>query len=146
MKKRVIFAPLWAMAMTAAALPAVAQDSHGRDEAVAVGGVGPLSETRVEVKEFALTGPYAVALPYASDTVDVQGKKFDESSMLSAVPLQAEATGVFRGGRVPSLSDSKSVGVLTFYLNNSDYLKGKIEVKGLKHYKLFIRQDVDFFK
>ena len=96
------------------------------------------AQAKTEVKEFLLAGPYAVTMPFAADTVDVQGKKFDVSSMLSAVPLQTEAGGVFRGGLLPSLSDSKSVGVLTFYLNNRDFLNGKIEVKGPKNYKLFI--------
>ena len=98
------------------------------------------AQTTTEVTEFRLAGPYAVTTPFAADTVDVQGKKFDVNSMLSAVPLKSEgqAWKVDGGARLPSLTDSKSVGVLTFYLNNTDYLKGKIEVKGPKHYKLFI--------
>ena len=31
-----------------------------------------------------------------------------------------------------------SVSVLSFYLNNADYLKGSIEVKGPQHYKLCV--------
>ena len=58
--------------------------------------------------------------------------------MLTALPLQAEAQSLFRGGLLPSLADSKSVGVLTFYVNNSSYLKGKVDVKGPKNYKLYI--------
>ncbi len=96
------------------------------------------AQEKTEIGKFNLAGPYAVAAPFATDTVDVKGKKFDTNSMLSALPLKAEAASVFRGGRLPSLKDSKSVGVLTFYLNNPSYLKGKIEVKGPKNYKLFI--------
>ena len=50
----------------------------------------------------------------------------------------APTTQTFSGAVLPSLEDSRSVGMLTFFVNNSDYLKGKIEVKGPKHYKLFI--------
>ena len=96
------------------------------------------AQVKTEVTEFNQAGPFAVTAPFAADTVDVQGKKFDANSMLAALPLQAEPTEVFHGGRLPSLPGSKSVGVLTFYLNNTDYMKGKIKVKGPKHYKLYI--------
>ena len=39
---------------------------------------------------------------------------------------------------LPSLTEKKSVGLLSFYINNSDYLKGKIDVQGPKNYKLYI--------
>ena len=74
----------------------------------------------------------------AMDTVDLQGKKFDDKSLLKSLALSSPATSEFSGCVIPSLKDQKSVGVLTFYVNNSDYLKGKIEVKGPKNYKLYI--------
>ena len=95
-------------------------------------------DTTFVVKEFNLSGPFAVTTPFGTDTVDVNGKKFDEKSLLSNLPLTSESTTTFSGRVLPSLKDSKSVGLLSFYLNNSDYLKGKIEVKGPKNYKLFI--------
>ena len=95
-------------------------------------------DTTFVVKEFNLSGPFAVTTPFGTDTVDVNGKKFDEKSLLSNLPLSSESTTTFSGKVLPSLKDSKSVGLLSFYLNNSDYLKGKIEVKGPKNYKLFI--------
>ena len=97
-----------------------------------------VAQHKTAVTTFRQAGPYAVTTPFATDTVDVQGKKFDEKSVLTALPLQAEPTTVFKGSVLPSLPDSKSVGVLSFYLNNADYLKGKIEVKGPKNYKLYI--------
>ncbi len=90
------------------------------------------------VSEFLQAGPYAVTTPFALDTVDVKGKKFDAQSVLSALPLQSESSAVFHGGLLPSLDNSRSVGVLTFFVNNSDYIKGKIEVKGPKNYKLYV--------
>ena len=104
------------------------------------------AQVKTAVTEFRQAGPFAVSTPFAVDTVDVQGKKFDNKSVLSALPLLAEPTGIFpaplRGGvnaaLLPSLNDSKSVGVLSFYVNNTDYVKGKIEVRGPKNYKLYI--------
>ena len=96
------------------------------------------AQVKTEISTFNLAGPYAVAAPLALDTVDAQGKKFDEASLLGAIAVTSPATGKFDGQVIPSLADSKSVGLLSFYVNNSDYLKGKITVKGPKNYKLFI--------
>ena len=96
------------------------------------------AQERTEIRQFLHAGPFAVTAPLALDTVDVQGKKFDETSWLQSVSLQAPASATFSGLVLPSLPDSKSVGVLSFYVNNRDYVKGKIEVKGPKHYKLYI--------
>jgi len=95
-------------------------------------------DSTLVVKDFNLSGPFAVTVPFGTDTVDVNGKKFDDKSLLSNLPLTSESTTTFSGQVLPSLKDTKSIGLLSFYLNNSDYLKGKIEVKGPKNYKLFI--------
>jgi len=96
------------------------------------------AQQKVSVKEFRLAGPYAVAAPATSDTVDVNGRRFDEKSMMNAITLQADAAKTYSGTVLPSLTDTKSVGVLTFYVNNADYVKGRLEVKGPKHYKLYV--------
>ena len=97
-----------------------------------------LAQEKTEVSVFNLAGPYAVTVPFSADSVDVQCKKFDEASLLSAVAADAAPTASFSGAVVPSLQASKSVSVLSFYLNNASYVKGKIAVKGPKHYKLFV--------
>ena len=100
--------------------------------------VSASAQEKIQVKEFNLAGPFAVTAPVGMDTVDVNGKKFDEKSLMDNLSLSSEPTTVFRGQVLPSLKDSKSVGVLSFYVNNQDFLKGKIEVKGPKNYKFFI--------
>ena len=101
-------------------------------------GMMATAQVKTPVTEFNLAGPYAVSAPFAIDTVDVQGKKFDPVSQLGSIALTSHFTGKFSGQVLPSLPDSKSVGLLSFYVNNSDFIKGKIEVKGPKHSKLFI--------
>ena len=98
------------------------------------------AQVKTEIGMFNLAGPYAVTAPLALDTVDAQGKKFDEATMMGAIAVDhgMVATPMTHLTRIPSLADSKSVGLLTFYVNNSDYLKGKIAVKGPKNCKLFI--------
>ena len=96
------------------------------------------AQEKTTVAAFLQAGPYAVSAPFALDTVDVQGKKFDDNSLMSAIGLTAPATQTFSGAVLPSLPGTKSVGVLSFYLNNSSYLKGRIEVAGPKNCKLYI--------
>ena len=95
--------------------------------------------TTTTVNEFRLAGPYAVMAPFAADTVDVNGNKFDEQSLMSGITLsETAATKVWKSGRLPSLDAQKSVGVLTFYVNNSSYVNGQLCVKGPHHYKVFV--------
>ena len=96
------------------------------------------AQEKQTIEAFNLAGPYAIGVPFAADTVNVQGKKFEESALLEGIKHDAQATSTCTPGLLPSLKEQKSVGVLSFYLNNSDYLMGKLEVKGPKHYKLFI--------
>ena len=96
------------------------------------------AQIKTEILSMNQAGPYAVSAPLALDTVDVKGKKFDETSLMSSIALTSPTTGRFEGQVLPSLPDSKSVGLLSFYVNNRDYLKGKIEVKGPKHYQVFV--------
>ena len=101
-------------------------------------GMMATAQVKTPIKEFNFSGPYAVSTPFAIDTVDVNGKKFDPTSLMGSIALTSKADGKFSGSVLPSLKDSKSVGLLTFYVNNTDYIKGKVEVKGPKHSKLFI--------
>ena len=101
-------------------------------------GQAAYAQTKTEIKQFNLSGPYAVAAPIAFDTVNVSGQKFDAKSLLNTIALGSPATSTFSGQVLPSLDASQSVGLLTFYINNSDYLKGTISVKGPKNSKLYI--------
>ncbi len=97
------------------------------------------AQQKTEVREFNLTGPYAVVSPFAADTVDVNGKKFDEKSVMGGLDLSnVTTTRVWRSQLLPSLDEEKSVGMLTFYMNNSSFLKAKLEVKGPKNYKVYV--------
>lgn len=96
------------------------------------------AQHKTEIKEFNLAGPYRVTAPLSMDTVNVAGKAYDPASQLEAVSLSAEASITFSGQVLPRVEGERSVGVLSFYINNRDFLKGKLEVKGPKHYKLYV--------
>lgn len=83
------------------------------------------SQVKTDITQFNLSGPYAVAAPVAFDTVDVQGKKYDDKTLMNAMSLSSPASRMFDGQVLPSLEENRSVGLLSFYVNNSDYLKGK---------------------
>ena len=97
------------------------------------------AQQETAVTEFNLSGPFAVSTPFATDTVDMHGKKFDDASLLGALNHKAVgATKVYKDALLPSLDNQKSVGLLTFYVNNSSYLKAKLTVKGPKNYKVYV--------
>ena len=96
------------------------------------------AQVKTEVTTFRQAGPVAVRTPFGIDSVDVKGQKFDEKSLLGAISIDAPATKTFSGEVLPALSDAKSVGVLTFYVNNERYLNAKLTVKGPKNYKVFV--------
>ena len=99
------------------------------------------AQEKTEIRQFLHAGPFAVTAPLALDTVDVQGKKFDETSWLNGALPRTTVSPLprtYSGALLPSLPDSRSVGLLSFYVNNRDFLKGKITVSGPKHYKLYI--------
>jgi len=96
------------------------------------------AQQKTEVKEFNLAGPYAVSQPFAADTVDVKGQRFDDNSLLGGLSLETAATKTWSGDVLPSLKESRSVGLLSFYLNNTSYLKATLTVQGPKNYKVFI--------
>ncbi len=96
------------------------------------------AQVKTSVKAFNLSGPFAVKTPQQMDSVNVKGDKFDEKSMLGDLALSPQPQTTFEGCLLPSLADSKSVGVLSFYVNNSDFTKGAISVKGPKNYKVYV--------
>ena len=53
-------------------------------------GMMAAAQVKTPVVEFNLAGPYAVNAPFAIDTVDVQGKKFDPNSMLGSIALTSQ--------------------------------------------------------
>ena len=67
-----------------------------------------MAQVKTAVTEFNLSGPYAVATPFALDTVDVKGAKFDPASLMGSIALTSKSESRFNGSVLPSLKDSKS--------------------------------------
>ena len=96
-------------------------------------------ETTTVVKNFRLAGPYAITVPYQTGNVDAKGRAFNDMTLLKGFKTTESVKEEEWSGEVlPSLADSKSVGQLTFGINNDSYLNGRLEVKGPKTYQVFI--------
>ena len=96
-------------------------------------------ETTTIVKNFRLAGPYAITVPYQTGDVDAKGRAFNDMTLLKSFKAtESVKEEVWSGDVLPSLSDSKSVGQLTFGINNESYLNGRLEVKGPKTYQIYI--------
>ena len=94
-------------------------------------------ETTTVVKNFRLAGPYAITVPYQTGDVDAKGMAFNDMTLLKSFKAtESVKEEVWSGDVLPSLSDSKSVGQLTFGINNESYLNGRLEVKGPKTYQI----------
>ena len=96
------------------------------------------AQSVTEVGEMNLTGPYAVCLPVSADTVGVDNKPFDPVSLLGSLSLGQAPTGTFSGRTLPTVAGQRSVGILSFYVNNTSYLSGSIHVEGPRTYKVYV--------
>lgn len=94
----------------------------------------------LEVHSFRMVDPVVIASPLQLDSTDVNGKKFDENSLLDvAVNLKSvENAPLWQGDSLPKVSQL-GVGLLGFGVNNRSYFKGNLDFK--KHpanYQLYI--------
>ena len=55
------------------------------------------AQIKTEIKTFNQAGPYAVSAPLGLDTVNVNGEKFDDASLMGSIALTSPATGRFEG-------------------------------------------------
>ena len=63
------------------------------------------AQQKTEVKDFNLTGPFAVSAPLCADSVDLNGNHFDDMSILNGLNLTATSlTTNYNGALLPSLS------------------------------------------
>ena len=100
--------------------------------------VAAAAQQRTTITSWNLAGPYRVTPPFAMDSVNVNGQKFDDRSLLGALRPDAQPDRSYQGALLPSLKDSRSVGVASFYVNNSSYQTVKITVKAPKCHQLFV--------
>ena len=94
----------------------------------------------IEVKQVRLAGPFAVQSPYMVDSLDVNSKAYQASSILDG-PLNidvlhhGEAVAI---DRLSTLCKEGSLAIVGFSIENSRYTTASIKVEGAKHYKCYV--------
>lgn len=91
-----------------------------------------------DVKTFKYAGPYIVKAPVILDSVNVKNKVFDANSLLE-LNMRLDAKGQdFSGVYAPTSDKGTALHTLSFEMTNTSYSKAKVDVKGLKSYKVFV--------
>lgn len=93
---------------------------------------------KVEVKSFRYAGPYEVKAPVMMDSVDVNRKKFDMKQLMDAAVKMDGEGSAFEGVFAPVSSESAALHTLSFSMTNTSFGKAKINVEGLKQFKVFV--------
>lgn len=92
------------------------------------------------VGNFNYYGPFPLSAPLIIDSVDVNGKKFVETSLDNApskISLKGMKATPFKGSEAPGHS-SQAIHMLSFNFENSAYATPELEVKGVKNYTVYV--------
>ena len=105
------------------------------------------SADTLTVKTAQMQGPYPIYTPYATDSLNMKGKTFDPNEALNKnntlVKQQTlhptNMPTIERGYHLTVAADSLSaMRVLHFNVQAAHYTQARVEVKGLKNYKLYV--------
>lgn len=98
----------------------------------------------VDVKTFRYAGPFDLSQPVLVDSVDAQQKAFSTESLLNT-PLNldlAQQGRVINEGKLPTSSAQYALNLLQFNIQNASYCTLGVELKGLKHYQVYVDNKV----
>ena len=102
--------------------------------------VGTMSADELKVGSFNYYGPFPLSAPLMIDSVDVNGKKFVETSLNNApskISLKWMKATPFNGSAAPGHS-SHAIHMLSFNFENSAYATPELEVEGIKNYTVYV--------
>ncbi len=102
--------------------------------------VGTMSADELKVGSFNYYGPFPLSAPLMIDSVDVNGKKFVETSLNNApskISLKGMKATPFNGSAAPGHS-SQAIHMLSFNFENSAYATPELEVEGVKNYTVYV--------
>lgn len=91
----------------------------------------------LSVRSFRHAGPFPVARPYMTDSLDVNGKPFKLEALLEGGYDAALLKGAPKVGSIASCGKD-AIHLLGFSVENRSYAKTSIDIKGLKNYKLYV--------
>ena len=94
------------------------------------------SQSVTKVDKFLCAGPYEVASPVFSSK-DAKGKEFQSKSLMDAAPLKSKLAREVGDGALPEVSQ-QCVFVYSFFINDQNFKKVDVEVKGAKTTKTYL--------
>lgn len=95
---------------------------------------------KIEVNKVRYAGPYSVHKPIMVDQVDVNSKPFSEDSFLNA-ELSTDAleqAALCQITEIPACNAEYALHLMGFSIENYEYTKARLEIKGIKDYRLYI--------
>ena len=90
----------------------------------------------IDVNKIRLAGPYPIAKPFMTDTLDTEGNKIDLDEVYMDSPLPTFPKG--EETSLPFSIDRKGFYFAGFSIQNTGFAKGKVNVKCESKHKLFI--------
>ena len=99
----------------------------------------PVSADSVKVPQLKYSGPYPVTVPFQVDSVDVNSKGFEISSILD-LPFSLDKLdkSTLTIDSILNPGDGAAIHLVGFKIDNPSYLNGKINVKGADCYRLYV--------
>ena len=97
------------------------------------------SAEKIDIKSFRYSGPFTVNPPVMVDSLDVNSKKFDPSTLLKT-PLsiaQAEKGEPFSAETLPA-AEGNALHLLNFRLDNDRYVTATIKVDGIDKHEIYL--------
>ena len=98
-----------------------------------------VSAEKINIDSFKYAGPFAINTPAIIDSVDVNSKKFDPTSLLSTpISLSAADNGSIVDGNIVLKSECNALHLLKFTIDNERYVTGTLNVDGAKHREIYL--------
>ena len=93
----------------------------------------------IKVTAMKYAGPFKLSQPFMVDSVDVNSKKFDQTSLIST-PISLELANNGTDLVTPTLpsADGTAIHLLTFTIDNERYVKGALKIDGAKNREIYL--------
>lgn len=93
----------------------------------------------VKIESLKYTGPVAISSPVMVDSVDVNSKAYNAAELIDTpVSLDLAKDGSQVSDEVILLSGSDALHLLSFTIDNSNFVKGKLNVEGVDKYQIYL--------
>ncbi len=105
------------------------------------------AQNETKATAFRYAGPVEVHKPILSDSVNVQGKRFEEKNLINAaLSFDLLNNGIIlhtdtAGKVILPDSDSYQLHLLSFYLNSDRYTKGTLQIDGPGNMEVFVNRE-----